>query len=46
MVWLYEDAQCFDLASLGTLGFEPVSSELCGGDEVTLWEMVREPSKT
>ena len=42
----YEDAQCFDLASLGTLGFEPVSSEFCGGDEVTLWEMVREPSKT
>ena len=37
----YEDAQCFDLSSLETLGFEPASRELYGGDEVTIWEMGR-----
>ena len=34
----YEEAKCFDLTSLETLGFEPVSMEICGGDEVTIWE--------
>ena len=41
----YEDAKCFALASLEKLGFEPVSRNLCGGDEGTIWETGKDPAK-
>ena len=42
----YEGAKCFDLTSLEKLGFEPVSRDLCGGDEVTIWKIGKDTART
>ena len=42
----YEDAKRFDSVSLEKLGFEPVSRDLCGGDEVTIWKIGKDTART